>query len=140
MDGPKISNMVKFYTVVLLLEKPLYGYELMKEIGSRLEQRVSPGQMYPFLAKLEKSRIIESAKRGKREKIYYRLTGKGKKFAVHMLERFGGLIEIALKPRLSICTHCGCKVFQGGVTEKIGQKKMKFCCHHCAQSYKKKKH
>ena len=135
MAEPKITNLVKFYAVLLILEKKRHGYELMKEIGNRLQKKVSPGQMYPFLAELEKNRFVKMSKRGGRDKTEYELTSEGKKFAGHMLERFGGLLEIALKPHLTVCTHCGCKVFEGGVTKTIRGKKLKFCCQHCANSY-----
>lgn len=137
MPNIKISNMVKFYTLVLLSEKPCDGYDLMKEIGSKLDQRVSPGQMYPFLAQLEKNGFVTAGKKGAREKVAYALTPEGKKFAQTMLARFGSLIEIALSPRLTVCTHCGCRVFDGEHTERIGSKTLKFCCGHCAASYAK---
>lgn len=137
MRGPKITNIAKFYAVLLLLEKKRCGYELMKQIGGRLEKKVSPGQMYPFLAELEKNRFVKVSKKGERDKTEYRLTTSGKAFAHHMLDRFGGLLEIALKPRITVCTHCGCKVFEGGITKTIGGKKLKFCCSHCAASFER---
>lgn len=136
MREPKISNLVRFYAVLLLLEKKQHGYELMKQIGKRLEKKVSPGQMYPFLAELQKQRLVKVSSTGSREKIAYELTKSGKSFANHMLHRFGGLLEIALKPHLTVCTHCGCKVFDGGVVENVKGKKRKFCCHHCAASFR----
>lgn len=136
MTEPKVTNLVKFYTILLLLEKKHHGYELMKEIGKRLEKKISPGQMYPFLAGLEKNGYIkETGKKDTREKTAFSLTPKGRAFAKKMIERFGGLIEIAVQPHLTVCTHCGCKVFEGGVIQKIGGKKLKFCCMHCAKSF-----
>lgn len=135
MPEPKITNLVKFYAVLLLLEKKHHGYELMKEIGKRLEKRISPGQMYPFLATLEKNRLVKAGKSGSRDKTEFALTPKGKAFVKKNLDRFGGLIEIAVEPHLTVCTHCGCKVFEGGVVENVRGKKLKFCCHHCAQSF-----
>lgn len=137
MAEPKVTNMVKFYAMLLLLEKKQHGYELMKQIGSRLEKKVSPGQMYPFLAELQKNKFVKITKSGGRDKTEYELTSDGKKFAGQMLHRFGGLLEIALKPHLTVCTHCGCKVFEGGVTKTIHGKKLKFCCGHCAASFEK---
>ena len=137
MPEPEITNLVKFYAVMLLLEKKHHGYELMKEIGKRLEKKISPGQMYPFLAGLEQNGLVR-AKGGKkdlREKTVYSLTPKGHRFAKKMLERFGGLIEIAVAPHITICTHCGCKVFEGGTIETVHGKQLKFCCMHCAKSF-----
>lgn len=137
MHEPKVTNLVKFYAVLLLLEKKRHGYELMKQIGQRLEKKVSPGQMYPFLSELQKNHFVRAGKTGSREKTEFELTQNGKKFAHHMLDRFGGLLEIAVKPRLSLCP-CGCKVFEGGVTKTVRGKKLKFCCNHCAASFKKR--
>ncbi len=136
MKQPKVDNLVRFYGLLLLLEKKRHGYELMKEIGARLDKKVSPGQMYPFLAELEKNRFIEVSQKGGRDKTAYQLTPEGRKFAHAMLVRFGGLLEIALKPHLTVCTHCGCKVFEGGVVETIDGQKLKFCCSHCAASFR----
>lgn len=140
MTRPIITNLIKFYAVMLLLEKERHGYELMKEIAGRLGKRVSHGQIYPFLAGLKKSSLVESSRKGSRAKTTYRLTKKGKEFAKTMLDRFACLLEIAIKPRLRSCTNCSCRVFESGVTETVRGKKHKFCCHHCATSYRKNKH
>jgi DNA-binding PadR family transcriptional regulator len=134
MPEPKITNLVKFYAVLLLSEKRHHGYELMKEIGKRLEKRVSPGQMYPFLAALEENRLVKAGKAGEREKTSFELTPAGKQFVKKNLNRFGGLLEIALQPHLSVCP-CGCKIFDGGIEKNVRGKKIKFCCGHCAQNY-----
>lgn len=138
MPEPNVNNLVKFYALLLLMEKQRHGYELMKEIGKRSEKKVSPGQMYPFLANLEENGLIHAkGGRDNRDKTSFALTRKGTAFAGKMLERFGGLIEIAVQPHLTVCTHCGCKVFEGGIVQKIKGKELKFCCGHCAKSYQK---
>lgn len=140
MPSPNVSNLVRFYALVLLLERKHHGYELMKEIGHRLDKKISAGQMYPFLAELEQNKLVRASAAGVREKTAYELSPEGKKFAQSMISRFGGLLEIALKPHLTVCTHCGCKVFDGGVVEKINDRDLKFCCSHCAASYKGESH
>lgn len=137
MAEVKITNLVKFYALTLLLEKPRHGYELIKEIGQRMEKNVSAGQIYPFLSLLEKNKFIKSKSLGERDKHVFLLTPKGKIFARKMLSRFGSLIELALEPRISVCAHCGCKVLEGGHNEKIKGKTTTFCCCHCAASFKK---
>jgi DNA-binding PadR family transcriptional regulator len=137
MTEIKVTNMVKFYAVLLLCEKPMHGYELIKEIGARLECRVSPGQIYPFLGKLQKNGLIAVKKSGKREKKVYALTRGGKAFARRMIARFGDLIGLAIEPKLTLCAHCGCKVYQGAHEEAIAGKRLRFCCRHCAASFKK---
>lgn len=136
MKEIKVTNLIKFYTLLLLYEKPKYGYEIMREIGEKLGKEVSAGQMYPFLSKLEKQKYIKIKKLGKREKKTYLLTRKGRLFVKKMLERFGGLIDIAIEPKITVCVHCGCKVYEGGYKKKIRKRTLKFCCHHCAKAYR----
>lgn len=137
MSQIKIASLVKFYTILLLKEGPNYGYELMKQLEKRLENKISTSQIYPFLNILEKNKLIKVEKFGDREKKIYQLTENGKKFVNNFLERFGDLLHITIEPRLTTCTHCGCKVYEGGYEEKIKNKKLMFCCHHCARSFKK---
>jgi len=132
----KITNMVKFYTLCLLVTGPKHGYELMKELKAKLNRRISASNVYPFLNTLIKNKFISIEKTGKRDKKVYHLTSEGKKFTKQMFSRFGDLINIAIEPKLTTCAHCNCKVYEGGYTEKIKGKVLKFCCMHCASSYK----
>ena len=135
MAEPKVNNLAKFYAILLLLDKKQHGYELMKEIGKRLDKKVSPGQMYPFLAELEAQGFVKASRAGIRDKTFYSLTSAGKKFANSMLERTGSLIELAIKPKLNECLHCGCKVFEGGFRKTVHGKEAVFCCEYCAKSF-----
>lgn len=136
MKEIKVTNLVKFYTLLLLYEKPKYGYEIMREIEKKIGKKTSAGQIYPFLGKLEKQKYIKVKKITEREKKTYLLTKKGRLFVKKMLERFGGLIDIAVEPKISVCVHCGCKVYKGGYRKKIKKKMLTFCCHHCAKAYR----
>ncbi|PIN84642.1 MAG: hypothetical protein COV47_06360, partial [Candidatus Diapherotrites archaeon CG11_big_fil_rev_8_21_14_0_20_37_9] len=126
MEQIKVTNMAKFYCLMLLCEEPKHGYELIKISSEKLEKKVSPGQIYPFLAKLEKVGYIKVKEEGDREKKTYALTPEGKKFCQSMLHKFGDLVELAIEPNLSKCAHCGCEVYKGGYSEKIGGKKVMF--------------
>jgi len=137
MAEVKVTNMVKFCSLYLLATGPKHGYELMKELEEKLGRKISASNIYPFLDILIKNRLIKVQKTGKREKKTYVLTQEGKKFTRSIFNRFGDLIDIAIEPRLTTCAHCGCKVYEGGYTEKIKGKLLKFCCMHCASSYKK---
>lgn len=132
----RITNLAKFYMLLLLNEKPVSGYELIRDIGQKLEKKISPGQVYPFLAKLQNSEYIRTGIPGAREKKTYALTPEGKAFVKRMLLHFGELIDFAVEPRLTVCAHCGCKVFEGGHREKIRGKDAVFCCVHCAKAFK----
>ncbi len=133
----KIESLVKFYTVLLLSDRPKHGYELMKELKEKLNRNIGASQVYPFLNVLAKNRLIAVKKLGTREKKVYMLTKEGKKFVDSILGRFGDLLHIAIEPKLTTCAHCGCKVYEGGHKEKINGKELKFCCHHCAMSFKR---
>ena len=133
----KITNMVKFFAILLLNEGSKHGYEIIKEIEEKLGKKPSPGQIYPFLIKLEKNHYIKSKKIKGRNKKIYSLTKAGRDFVRKMLNRFGGLIDVAVEPRLSVCAHCGCKVYEGGYKEMIRDKKLAFCCVYCANSFKR---
>jgi DNA-binding PadR family transcriptional regulator len=134
----KIGSMVKFYTILLLSEKPKHGYDLMKELEEKLGRKISTSQVYPFLNILEKNKLIKVEEVGKREKKIYKLTKNGKEFVNGFLQRFGDLLHLAVEPKLSICTHCGCKVYESGYKERMNGKQLTFCCHHCAKSFKMK--
>ena len=137
MKEVKITNMVKFYTLCLLTAGPKHGYDLMKDLEEKLERKISASNVYPFLDTLIKNKLIKIKKTGNREKKIYHLTSEGKTFTKQMFNRFGDLIDIAIEPKLTTRAHCSCKVYEGCHTEKVKGKQLKFCCAHCAGSYKK---
>ena len=137
MNKIKITNMLRFYTLCLLAMGPKHGYELIKELGPKLERSVSASNIYPFLNTLRKNKLIKFDKVGKRDKKTYHLTSEGRSFTKEMFNKFGDLIDIAIKPRITVCP-CGCKIYAGGHIERIKGKMMKFCCSHCASKYKPK--
>jgi DNA-binding PadR family transcriptional regulator len=77
----------------VLAEGPLYGYAITKSVAGRSsgEVRLTPGVLYPLLAKLEKQGHItsswetvrsernESDSEGGRKRKWYRLSAKGRK-------------------------------------------------------------
>ena len=135
MKEIKITNMLKFYTLCLLAQGPKHGYDLIKELGERLGRRISASNVYPFLDSLRKNKLIKFDKIGKRDKKTYYLTSEGKSFTKHMFSKFGDLINLAIEPKITACP-CGCKIYSGEYSEVIKGKMMKFCCSHCAKTYK----
>ena len=135
MANIKVNNMLKFYTLCLLSNGPKHGYELIKELERNLGKKISSSHIYPFLESLRKNKLIKCDFVGKREKKVYYLTKDGKIFSNNMFSKFGDLISIAIKPRITSCP-CGCKIYEGGYSKKIKGKIMKFCCSHCADGYK----
>ena len=131
-------DMIRSSIVLLLSEKPLHGYGIMKEVEDRIGRPVNPSLLYPFLRKLEKNGLVRSTKKpvGKKPKNIYELTATGRELATRIYNRIASMVSSAIEPNLSICFHCGCKIYEGGYREVIGDKERIFCCVHCAQAYK----
>ncbi len=131
----QINSLVNFYILLMLNEKPKYGYELIKEVGGKLERKVSPSQVYPFLTVLSNKGIVFAERSGNRDKKTYRLSAKGKVFVSRLVSRFAGLINASLSSNLTLCAHCGCSVYGTGFRQKFGRRQLSFCCQYCAASF-----
>lgn len=136
MADIEIKNMVKLFTVLLLSEKEQYGYEIMKEVEKKTGKKVSPGQIYPFLKQLKKYNYVKTKGRAERDKQAYYLTLEGRRFMVRLLNKFGDMFEIAIKPKLTVCAHCNCEIYKGGYKERIKGRLLSFCCENCAKGYR----
>lgn len=134
----KVTNLVKFYTVLLINSKPMHGYDIIKEISEKLGKKISPGQIYPFLQSLEKNGYVLHGKPDERDKKEYHFTPSGKKFVSEMIDKFGSVMEAAIETKIKVCVHCGAKILGLGHAEKIKGKMLMFCCPYCAASFKKK--
>ncbi len=131
-------DMIRSSIVLLLSEKPLHGYGIMKEVETRIGKQVNPSLLYPFLKKLEKNGLVRSTRKpvGKKPKKVYELTTTGKQLATRIYKRIASIVSMAVEPNLSVCFHCGCKIYEGRYQELIDGKERSFCCVHCAQAYK----
>lgn len=137
MKSVRVDNLVKLCTLLLLQGKPEHGYEIIKTLKEKLGKNASPGQIYPFLKKLQKLGYVKIKKTGSRDKKVYVLTKSGRIFSKNLIEKFGGMMEIAIERKLKTCAHCGCEIYRGGHVEKIRGVAKYFCCHSCAAVYKK---
>jgi|SRR3989344_1626889 len=135
MKEIKVTNLIKLYALLLLTKKQMHGYELIKELQKCIGQKISTSHVYPFLKELEKNKLVFHINIGKREKKYYKLTNKGKKFVKSLMERFGSLTEILIKTKLEKCAHCDCEIYKGAYKSKIKGKICTFCCKSCALFY-----
>jgi DNA-binding PadR family transcriptional regulator len=131
-------GMIRSSIVLLLSEKPLHGYGIMKEVENRIGRPVNPSLLYPFLKQLEKNGLVRSTEKpvGLKPKKVYELTATGKKLATRIHKRIASMVSSAVEPNLSVCFHCGCKIYEGGYREILDGKERIFCCVHCAQAYK----
>lgn len=132
----KIGTLIKFYTILLLMEGPRHGYNLMKDLEEKLGKKISASQIYPFLNSLEENKLIEVKEVMERDKKVYKLTKKGEQFVNSIILKFKDLLDVMIEPKLITCNNCGCKIYKGGHKEVIHQKELLFCCKHCAKSFK----
>ena len=137
LSGDIALDMIRSSIILLLTEKPLHGYGIMKEVKERIGKTVNPSLLYPFLKQLEKNGLVKSTRKpvGQKQKKVYELTAEGKELATRIYKRIASMVSMAIEPNLSICFHCGCKLFEGGYREVVGDKERIFCCVHCAQAY-----
>jgi|SRR3989344_1405188 len=138
-EESSMTNLTKFYLLCLLQKKKMHGYEIMEELGRITGRKPSAGQIYPLLRTMEKNKYVKMkiTKDGKRIIKNYFLTKEGIAFSKQLMKRFSELIDMAISPSLTKCSHCGCSVYKGGYTEKIKNRTYAFCCINCARSYRK---
>jgi DNA-binding PadR family transcriptional regulator len=84
--------MLELAILGLLKEEPMHGYQLSRELGESLGSswRVSYGSLYPTLRRLERDGEVEpvgdDAARGGRRKRVYRVTDKGERAFLDLLQ------------------------------------------------------
>ncbi len=133
----KVRNINRLLIIFSLFEGKKHGYEIIKEIEEKTGKRPSASQIYPFLEKMEEEGYIKMEEEGKRGKKVYSLTGEGEDFVESKFKMFSDIVESTIKKDLSVCAHCGCKVYEGGHSEEIDGEELNFCCKHCASTYQK---
>jgi DNA-binding PadR family transcriptional regulator len=134
-----VSDFSRFYILTILYEGPSHGYSIITKFKKRLGKEISPSLIYPFLKQLEQKRLVTHSLKpvGAKKKKIFELTEEGKELCRQLFKRFSALVSVAIEPSMSICASCGCKVYEGGYSEVIGNTEMTFCCVHCAESYKR---
>ena len=130
------TNLTKLYLMTMLSEKPSHGYELMEGLGKLIGKKPSAGQIYPLLNTLVKKRYVtvKHESTGKRKKKVYKLTTIGKTFASQLLSKFGEIVDLSIRAKVTKCAHCECQIYKGGYKSK----RLSFCCKNCADAYTKK--
>jgi DNA-binding PadR family transcriptional regulator len=136
-----LSDFSRFYILTILYEGPAHGYQIMSQFKKRVKKEISPSLVYPFLEQLEDKGYVKHTLQpvGDKVKKVFQLTEEGRELCTCLFKRFAGLVSIAIEPSLSVCAHCGCKVYEGAYKEVIDGKEMAFCCSHCAASFKEHK-
>jgi len=133
-----LADFSHFYVLLMLSEKPLHGYGLMKGFKNRTGKKLSPGTLYPFLQRLEEMNLVSQKKVdiGRKVKIIYSLTRKGRQFSERLFKRFAAITLSALGSSLEVCASCGARVYEGAHHEEVDGVDLAFCCVHCANAFK----
>lgn len=128
-----LSNVNRLYTVLLLESGERHGYQIIKEIEDITGNKPTTSHIYPFLSRLEDKGFVKAEEKGERGKKVYRLTDDGREVVKEQVESFGNILSAAIEGEITECSHCGCKIYDGGYEEdgKV------FCCTHCAESVDK---
>ncbi|MFB6190342.1 MAG: PadR family transcriptional regulator [Candidatus Nanohaloarchaea archaeon] len=129
MDEIDLSNVNRLYTVLLLESGEKHGYQIIKDIERITGKKPTTSHIYPFLEKLEAQGLVEVVDEGDRDKKVYRLTDEGEKLVSDQLESFGEILYAAIEDRVEECSHCDCRIYDGGY-ESSGEV---YCCEHCAE-------
>lgn len=93
----RVNTVIKLYTLVLLFDGPKHGYELMKLLENKLETKVGPSQVYPFLKQLEREGLLRFKELKERDKKVYSLTEEGKRFVKDLLERSIEFLQASIR-------------------------------------------
>jgi DNA-binding PadR family transcriptional regulator len=133
-----ISDFSRFYILTIIYKGPTHGYSIISQFKKRVKKEISPSLVYPFLQQLEEKGLVRHTIElvGEKERKIFELTRQGRELCSCLFKRFASLVSIALESNLSVCAHCGCKVYEGSYREILDEKEMAFCCTHCAASYK----
>jgi DNA-binding PadR family transcriptional regulator len=129
-----ITNLTKFYTLILLYEEPRHGYDIIEEIGKKIGRKPSAGQVYPLLKRFQKIGYVSQETKSIGRKKTYRLTSAGKKFAISLLNKFSDILDVAVRQKTKKCAHCSCEIYKNGYKDAVNG--LIFCCASCAESFK----
>ncbi len=91
-----VTNMTNLYVLLILSRGPAHGYDIMKEFKSATGKTLSPGQIYPLFAAMQRKGFVEMSIKieGKRQRKIYALTDKGKEFAGDLKDKIVRLLGL----------------------------------------------
>ncbi|EFI41426.1 MULTISPECIES: PadR family transcriptional regulator [Peptoniphilus] len=88
------KGVLELLVLSLLMEKDMYGYELVEEISTHVN--ISEGTIYPLLRRLKDERYVETyleeSQSGPPRK-YYKLTDAGKDECIFQLKEWDDFIK-----------------------------------------------
>jgi PadR family transcriptional regulator, regulatory protein PadR len=111
ISGDLIKGSLKTIVLKLLKEEgPMHGYAITRKVEELTQGKIKLtfGAIYPILHKLEKDKVLVTAREtiNNRIRVYYRLTPKGRSLAAEKIKELAEFIEflqrfIEPKPGLS---------------------------------------
>ncbi|MBU1120697.1 PadR family transcriptional regulator [Candidatus Micrarchaeota archaeon] len=101
MSNLNILDLMVLWQISL---EPTHGYSLLKTISEKRGRKMTAGSLIPMLKKFQKNKLIKVKRRGKREKIVYEITPKGRKILNSSGRDFVVLFEDIFNRFL--CTKC----------------------------------
>lgn len=86
MSAPQrelLKGSLELIVLTLLEHEPMYGYQMVKEVGTRSAGglQIKEGSLYPALHRLEQTGLVESFWQPRQDGVnrrYYRLTAQGR--------------------------------------------------------------
>lgn len=104
-DISKIS-MLELQVLWHLSTHNTHGYALMQDLSKHRTSPLTPGTLYPLLARFEKYDFIRVSETGDRDKKVYALTPTGQKILDKLAHEFTETFDgIYTKYHCSACTH-----------------------------------
>lgn len=99
-------SMLELQVLWHLVNHDFHGYALIQELSKHRSAPLTPGTLYPLLARFEKQNLIVVKETGERDKKVYTITPEGKqlldKLANEFIEIFDGIYT---KYHCSVCEH-----------------------------------
>src|SRR2546422_11001785 len=102
-SGMKVG-VVSLWLLILLSERPMYGYEIIRELEKRFSGYWKPktGTIYPALDKLEQDKLVTSQREFREEgpdRKHYALTQKGEEELSQSMLHWIKMMEVLEKYR-----------------------------------------
>lgn len=99
-------SMLELQVLWHLSQHPAHGYALIQDLSKHRSTPLTPGTLYPLLARFEKNELIRVSETGDRDKKVYMLTETGQKILDKLAHEFTETFDgIYVKYHCSACTH-----------------------------------
>ncbi|MBM3282355.1 MAG: PadR family transcriptional regulator [Candidatus Diapherotrites archaeon] len=99
-------SMLELQVLWYLSQKNMHGYALIQDLSKHRSTPLTPGTLYPLLARFEKNDWIRISEMGDRDKKVYMLTENGQKILDKLAHEFTEIFDgIYTKYHCSACTH-----------------------------------